>query len=124
MPQFRWLAIDGGGNVIGGLMEASDTAAVVERLQSQGRIVLRADPADRRNGLSELLRLDLTGSRGLDKATLCEVTRELAIMLASGQDLDRTLRFVVDNTGNARARAVLAEVRNKVRAGSSLAAAI
>src|SRR5712691_9753778 len=103
MPQFRWSAIDGGGNVIGGLMEASDSAAVVERLQRQGQIVLRADPADRRGGLSELLRLDIAGSRGLDKATLCEVTRELAIMLASGQDLDRTLRFVVDNTGSARA---------------------
>ncbi len=124
MPQFRWSAIDGGGKVIGGLMEASDTAAVVERLQRQGQIVLRADPADRRNGLSELLRLDLAGSRGLDKATLCEVTRELAIMLASGQDLDRTLRFVVDNTGSGRARAILGNIRDKVRAGSSLAAAL
>jgi general secretion pathway protein F len=124
MPQFRWSAIDGGGNVIGGLMEASDTAAVVERLQRQGQIVLRADPADRRGGLSELLRLDLAGSRGLDKATLCEVTRELAIMLASGQDLDRTLRFVVDNTENARARTIMGHIRDKVRSGSSLAAAL
>src|SRR5437763_8485260 len=54
MPQFRWSAIDGGGNVIGGLMEASDTAAVVERLQRQGQLVLRADPADRRYALSEV----------------------------------------------------------------------
>jgi general secretion pathway protein F len=124
MPQFRWSAIDGGGNVIGGLMEASDTAAVVERLQRQGQIVLRADPADRGGGLGELLRFELAGSRGLDKATLCEVTRELAIMLASGQDLDRTLRFVVDNTGSARARTILGNIRDKVRAGSSLGAAL
>jgi general secretion pathway protein F len=124
MPQFRWSAIDGGGNVIGGLMEAPDTAAVVERLQRRGQIVLRADPADGRNGLSELLRLELAGSRGLDKGTLCEVTRELAIMLGSGQDLDRTLRFVVDNTESVRARAVLGNIRDMVRAGSSLAAAL
>jgi general secretion pathway protein F len=124
MPQFRWSAIDGGGNVIGGLMEASDSAAVVERLQRQGQIVLRADPADRRGGVSELLRLDLAGSRGLDRATLCEVTRELAIMLASGQDLDRTLRFVVDGTGSTRARIILGNIRDKVRSGSPLAAAL
>src|SRR5712691_2108931 len=124
MPQFRWSAIDGGGNVIGGLMEASDTAVVVERLQRQGQIVLRAEPAERRNGLSELLRLDLVGSRGLDKGTLCEVTRELAIMLTSGQDLDRTLRFVVDSTGSTRARTILGNIRDKVRGGSSLAAAL
>src|SRR5207248_9802337 len=77
-----------------------------------------------RYALSEVLRLDLRGSRGLDKATLCEVTRELAIMLASGQDLDRTLRFVVDNTGSARARAILGNIRDKVRSGNSLAAAL
>ena len=45
-------------------------------------------------------------------------------MLAAGQDLDRALRFVVDNTRNARARAILDRVRDKVRAGRSLAAAL
>jgi general secretion pathway protein F len=45
-------------------------------------------------------------------------------MLAAGQDLDRALRFVVENTRNARARAILGTVRDKVRSGSSLAAAL
>jgi general secretion pathway protein F len=52
------------------------------------------------------------------------VTRELAIMLAAGQDLDRALRFVVDNTRSARARGILGNIRDKVRGGSSLAAAL
>jgi general secretion pathway protein F len=123
MPSYRWSAVNGGGDVVRGVMEASDRSAVVERLQRQGQIVLRADPADRRRGLSDLLQLDL-GARGLDKAALAEVTRELAIMLGAGQDLDRALRFVVDNTRSARARAILANVRDKVRGGSSLAAAL
>src|SRR4029077_4544357 len=55
---------------------------------------------------------------------LGEVTRELAIMLAAGQDLDRALRFVADNTRSARARAILANVRDKVRGGSPLAAGL
>jgi general secretion pathway protein F len=124
MASFRWAAVNGGGEVVRGVMEAPDRAAVVERLQRQGQIVLRADPADRRRGLSELLQLDLGGTRPLDRAALAEVTRELAIMLAAGQDLDRTLRFVADNTRSARARAVLGAVRDKVRSGSSLAAAL
>src|SRR5205823_10587038 len=45
-------------------------------------------------------------------------------MLAAGQDLDRALRFVVENTRNARARGILGNVRDKVRSGSSLAAAL
>jgi general secretion pathway protein F len=124
VPSFRWSAINPGGDVVGGVMEAPDRMAVVERLQRQGQIVLRADPAEGRRGWSELLQLELGRSRGLDKAALGEVTRELAIMLAAGQDLDRALRFVVENTRNARARTILGNVRDKVRSGSSLAAAL
>ena len=124
MPSFRWSAINGGGDTVTGVMEAPDRGTVVERLQRQGHLVLRADPADRRRGLGELLQFELGGARGLDKAALGEVTRELAIMLAAGQDLDRALRFVVDNTRSARARGILGNIRDKVRGGSSLAAAL
>lgn len=124
MASFRWSAINGGGEVVRGIMDAPDRSTVVERLQRQGQIVLRADPAGGRAGLSELLQIELGASRGLDKTSLGEMTRELAIMLAAGQDLDRALRFVVDNTRSARARAVLGRVRDKVRAGRSLAAAL
>jgi general secretion pathway protein F len=124
MPSFRWSAVTAGGEFVSGVGEAPDQAAMVERLQRQGQTVLSAAPAERRNRFLELLHLELGRQRGLDRATLGEVTRELAIMLTAGQDLDRALRFVVDNTGNARSRAVLTEIRDKVRAGSSLAAAI
>src|SRR5215472_9326801 len=124
MASFHWSAINDRGQVVRGVMEAPDRGAVVERLQRQGQIVLRADPAGRRRGLGELLRLEIGGKSGIDKAALTETTRELAIMLAAGQDLDRALRFVVDNMRSARARAVLSSVRDKVRGGSSLAAAL
>jgi general secretion pathway protein F len=124
MPSFRWSAINSGGDVVRGVSEAPDQAVVVERLQRQGQIVLSAEPLDRRNPLAGLLQLDLGIERGLDRTTLGEVTRELAIMLAAGQDLDRALRFVVEHAGNARARGILEEVRDKVRSGSSLAAAL
>jgi general secretion pathway protein F len=121
---FRWSAINPGGDVVSGVMEAPDRMAVVERLQRQGQIVLRADPAEGRRGWPDLLQLELGRSRGLDRAALGEVTRELAIMLAAGQDLDRALRFVVENTRSARARKILGNVRDKVRSGSSLAGAL
>src|SRR5437764_10900145 len=123
MPSFRWSAVNPGGDVARGVMEAPDRAAVVERLQRQGQLVLRADLAAGR-GWADFLQIELGHSRGLDKASLGEVTRELAIMLSAGQDLDRALRFVVESGANSRARALLEEVHNKVRAGSSLATAI
>jgi general secretion pathway protein F len=124
MPSFRWSAINGGGDVVRGVMEAPDRSAVVERLQRQGQIVLRADPAEGRGGWADFLQIEIGRARGLDKAALGEVTRELAIMLEAGQDLDRALRFVVENTRNTMARAILGNVRDKVRSGSSLAAAL
>jgi general secretion pathway protein F len=124
MPSFRWSAVNPGGDVARGLMEAPDRAAVVERLQRQGQVVLRADLAAGRGGWADLLQIELGRSRGLDKTSLSEVTRELSIMLGAGQDLDRALRFVVENTRNARARGILGNVRDKVRSGSSLAAAL
>jgi general secretion pathway protein F len=124
MSSFRWSAINDGGEVVHGVIEAPDRAWVVDRLQRQGQTVLRADPADRRRGLGDLLQLEIGGGRGLDKNALSDVTREFAIMLAAGQDLDRSLRFVVDNTRSTRTRAILGRVRDKVRSGSSLAAAL
>jgi general secretion pathway protein F len=124
MPSFRWSAVNPGGDVARGVMEAPDRASVVERLQRQGQIVLRADLAAGRGGWADFLQIELGRGRGLDKTALGDVTRELAIMLGAGQDLDRALRFVVENTRNARARAILGNVRDKVRSGSSLAAAL
>ena len=96
MPSFRWSAINSGGEVVHGLSDAADRASVVERLQRQGQIVLRAEPAGRR-ALADLLHIELVTRRGLDRAALAEVTNELATMLAAGQDLDRALRFVFEN---------------------------
>jgi general secretion pathway protein F len=124
LPSFQWSAINPEGEVVRGILEAADRAAVVERLQRQGQIVLRAEPSDGRWRLEDLLKIEFGKQRGLDRSTLGEVTRELAIMLVAGQDLDRALRFVVENIGNARARAILSGIRDKVRAGSSLAAAL
>lgn len=124
MPQFRWSAVDGGGDIGHGLIDAPDQATAVDRLQRQGRIVLRADPVDAQARFAHLLQVEIGGARGLDKATLGEVTRELAIMLAAGHDLDRALRFVAEHTRNARARTILGSIRDKVRSGSPLAAAL
>lgn len=124
MPQFRWSAIDTRGDIGHGVIEAPDRKAAVDYLQRQGRIVLRADPRQQRTRWRELLQLEVGGRRRLDKQVLSEVTRELAIMLGAGQDLDRALRFVVEQTRNVRTHAILREVRDKVRAGSSLAAAL
>jgi general secretion pathway protein F len=124
MTTFRWSAISAGGEVIRGVTEAPDRITIVDRLQRQGNVVLRAELAERRGRLAELLHIDIAGARRLDAARLSQFTRELAIMLEAGQDLDGSLRFVVDSAANTRAGSILGAVRDRVRGGSSLAAAL
>jgi general secretion pathway protein F len=124
MPSFRWLAINPGGERVHGVIEAADRAAVIDNLQRQGQFVVRAEAADAGWRFADLFQTEVSSRRGLDRTSLGEVTRELATMLGAGQDLDHALRFVTDNVRNARARPILSEVRDTVRAGSSLAAAL
>jgi len=91
MPSFRWSAINGGGDVVRGVMEAPDRAAVVDQLQRQGQIVLRADPANGSRGLAELLQIEFGGARALDmeEALIFETGR----FDATGVDIDEPAPF-------------------------------
>jgi general secretion pathway protein F len=124
MPAFRFTAIDAQGQVQHGTMEAPDQAAVIDRLQRQGHVPMRAEPADGRGRWIELFTTELQRRRGLGRQEMTDVTRELATMLAAGQDLDRALRFIVETAPNPRVAAVMDRVRERVRGGAALAAAL
>jgi general secretion pathway protein F len=123
MPSFRYVAIDPAGKIARGVMEAPDEAALVARLQRQGHIPMRAEPATRGPWLAGLLAIEF-GRSGLRPQEVADVTRELSIMLGAGQDLDRALRFLVETASAPRIRAVLEQLRDKVRDGGALAAAM
>src|SRR5262249_49908407 len=72
----------------------------------------------------EFLIAEFTRRRGLSRQEVTDVTRELATMLAAGQDLDRALRFIVETSPNPRVKTVMDRVRERVRGGSGLAAAL
>jgi len=124
MPAFRYTALDSAGHVQRGVMEAISEAAVIERLQRQGQIPMRAEPAGRGNFLGELMSMEFGRGKDLSRQDVTNVTRELATMLSAGQDLDRALRFIVDTSPSPRQKLVMDRIRTKVRGGSALAVAI
>ncbi|MGH7079648.1 MAG: type II secretion system F family protein [Acetobacteraceae bacterium] len=124
MPAFRYVAIDPNGTLARGTMDAPDRASVIERLRRSGRMPVSATEARHRNFLAELLATDIGRSRALGRQELAETMRELASMLGAGQDLDRALRFVIESTRSSRVRATFGRVREVVRDGSTLAAAM
>ena len=125
MPRFRYAAVDGGGKVARGVMEAPSQAALVDRIQAGGRLLLRVEAAEgRRGALLDLLSADLFADRGLGRTELADVTRELAVMLGAGQTLDQALRFLVETAPAGRPPARLVALREQVRNGASLATAL
>ena len=124
MAKFRYTAVDSAGKVIKGVLEAPDRAAIVKRLQSDRHMPLTVSPVGSLNGVWSLLNADVGGAKGIGAQDLASFTRELAVMLEAGQDLDRALRYVVDTTHGAKPRAVFTAVRDQVRDGASLASAL
>ncbi len=123
MPAFRYTAIDPGGAVTRGQMDAPDAAAVIASLQRQGSIPVRAEPAGGARALA-LLQRPLGRGPALSRGELTNAVREMAVMLGAGQDLDRSLRFLVEMAAKPRVRGVLEAMREAVRDGSPLSAAM
>ena len=124
MPKFRYMAIDASGKPIRGVVDAASAMAVADRLRGQGQRLLNADELGQRWHLADFLQADLAFDRGLPKATIAHFTRELSVMLSAGQDIDRALRFLVESSENKRAQRILTALRDDVRGGKSLAAAL
>ncbi|OYV32259.1 MAG: hypothetical protein B7Z80_27510 [Rhodospirillales bacterium 20-64-7] len=120
MPQFSYRALGPDGTLQKGVQDAADAAALAAALQQRGAMVLGIAPARRGGGL---LSLEL-GTTALRRGELTEATRELASLLAAGQDIDRALRLMAEEAPNKRIGAVLARVREAVRDGAPLAKAL
>ncbi len=124
MPTFRYRAIGPDGELQTGLMDASTEGEVVARLQRQGSMPMRAEPAQGGSWLTALWHAELVTRQGLRRLEIVDCIRELATMLGAGKDLDRALLYLHETAPNARVRAVAAGLRDRVRDGSPLADAL
>ncbi len=122
MASFRYKAIDSRGTVLEGRMEASSDTDVIARLQEQGHLPVEARLA----GLAVTLpfRAPPGGRGALAGEALPRFTQQLSTLLAAGQPLDRALSLLLDAQDEDRTRRLVADVRDAVRGGASLSAAL
>ncbi len=123
MPRFRAVALNAAGETSRTVIEAADEQAVIATLRRQKQIPMRVEP-ERAGTVSRLLALEIGGGGGLGAEQVTTITRELATMLGAGQDLDRSLRFLIEISASAKTRRVLEAVRDRVRDGAPLAMAL
>jgi general secretion pathway protein F len=123
VPSFRYKAVTPGGEAVEGEMEARLQEAVVERLQGMGYIPIRVDAAQP-EGDEETASFSWLRSNRVNQAEIGVFTREIATLLQAGLPLDRALEILVALSENDKVRRLLIQIRDDVRGGASLSAAM
>jgi general secretion pathway protein F len=120
VPLFSYKAADATGALIEGEMEARSPEALAEHLHAQGYLPIAVEEALPAAG---------GGWFGFGRARVSDddiamMTRELATLLRAGLPLDRALEIVINLATREEVAAILAAVRQDVRGGASLHAAL
>ena len=123
MPLYRYKAVAPTGDAQEGEMEGHGQSAVVERLQSMGLIPIRveeaaAGTADGSAGKS------LFRKNRISQADIAIFTQEIATLLHAGLPLDRSLGILIGMSANPQVLHLLTQVREDVRGGAALSAAM
>lgn len=118
MSLFKFRALDSQGVAQNGTLEAKDQDTAVSVLQKRGLLVLHIDAAGM-GGLRNAL-----GRGMLNGAALVSFTQQLATLLGAGQPLERSLGILLKQPGQPQTRALIERIREQVKAGKPLSAAL
>ncbi|WP_202839827.1 type II secretion system protein XpsF [Luteimonas saliphila] len=122
MPLYRYKALNSRGEMLDGQMEAVSDSEVVLRLQELGHLPVEAALASEGGGAASWKSLfkpkPFAGQR------LVQFTQQLATLLGAGQPLDRALTILLELPEEPAARRTVLEIRDAVRGGTALSAAL
>lgn len=120
MPLYRYKALNSRGEMLEGQMEGASDTEVAQRLQDQGHLPVEAVAvaAVERVGGRRLKARPLAGR------ALVQFTQQLATLLAAGQPLDRGMTILLELPEDEASKRVITGIRDAVRGGSSLSAAL
>ena len=122
MALYRYKALTARGELLDGQMEAASDADVAARLQEQGHLPVEAKLASEAGGESAWRALfkpkPFAGQR------LVQFTQQLATLLGAGQPLDRALTILLELPEDEGAKRTISDIRDAVRGGASLSAAL
>jgi general secretion pathway protein F len=122
MPLYRYKALNPRGEMFDGQMEAASEAQLTARLQEQGNLPVEARLATGEAAAPALR--SLLRAKPFDAAALVRFTQQLATLLGAGQPLDRALSILMDLPEDVRSQRVIQDIRDVVRGGAPLSAAL
>lgn len=118
MPVYKYKAIDGSGKSIQGVIDAESPKNATEKLKRQGVYLSSLNEAKESKARS------FNPFKGIKISELAVTTRQFSTLISAGLPLEASLTALSEQTEDARLGQVLAEVRERVSEGSSLASAL
>lgn len=119
MPVFVYKAADRQGRTIGGVMEAADASAVVERLHREEYFPIEVAPQTERRAFWPAL-----GYGRIRHRELLAFTQQLATLLEAGVPLDRALSVLQEVVATPGLKAMVVDLLRSVQSGASLSEAL
>jgi len=122
MIRFWYRSVGPVGDVVEGMLDAPSKAALIEQLQDQGHVPIRAEEAGAAGAHSPARAAGnrLLGRPALPRRRLALLTRELATLLDAGLPLDRALEMMAGMAEGAAERDCLASLIDNVSSGRQL----
>jgi general secretion pathway protein F len=130
MARYRYKAVDAGGEVATGELEAANEGEIVDRLRDQGLMPMQIAPAVGAAGGTQpsragaRARTSLFTPKHVTSNQLIALTRDLATLLNAGLPLDRALEMMIGLAITPPVGALLQGVRDDVRGGKALSQAL
>jgi general secretion pathway protein F len=120
MPNFRYRAINGSGELISGAMTAQSSAEVMQRIERLGLVLVESLAQDQ--GGTAQRGFSLFNRPRPEDVTV--FTRDLGLLLRAGARVNDALDLLAEDRDIGRLRPVVADIRSHVIAGESFADAL
>lgn len=118
MPVYNYKAINQSGKAVQGVIDAESPKSATEKLKREGVYLSSLNEAKESSSRS------LNPFKGIKISELAVTTRQFSTLISAGLPLEASLSALSEQTEDARLGQVLAEVRERVSEGSSLANAL
>ena len=125
MPVYDYKALDGQAKTLSGIVDADSRQGARQKLQNQGLFPVTIEESREATSRPGSRRLpNLNPLARIRPAEIGMMTRQLATLMGAGFPLVSALEAVITQTESTRFKTVLAQLREKIVEGQSLAEAL
>lgn len=118
MPVYKYNAIDENGKLIQGILDAESPRGVSDKLKRQGAFLSSL------HEIKESKTRSILPFKGVSISELSITTRQFSALISAGLPLEESLSVLSEQTEDVRLGRILAQVKERVSEGSSLANAL